>query len=895
MPIVSTPASPTPYAGEGEELMLVLRDFISASLSFTKNPDNPDHSGVFIERNSDKALRLLKQMPVARDAVFEYFALVIGQLVSQELGKASNRVSQSHVSSVEKLHKTLMEFIKHSSLGKAWSPIIVKWTLKVLGDLSAKAGRSKSQLNEDLSSWMATISGNRLCDLTAECMTRLNEKQTEDCISQLLDASVAHGSKFDWVVAHIGSCFPDVVITRVLSVGLKSQDEMAKINSVVGILNHLGATHKAEIQTCVLNILQDSEDPLVIPFLLNLSSLSDLMASTVVTVAAEVMNEKTAQKIAGLVPIWESKGVMDTKEEHFVKLTVNLLMKHGRFSLVQQLLYYSSEESPSEIQSGSRYILDHLSVELHNFVHTIGYSKKEGNGLIKEASLQWNSLMEQFLFQGDTYQKKIVSMLFNCVFLQEGRMLTSLALQKGLCRACNDEELSSVLLLIKDVEMWMPEVVALAIQLSFRAAPKDTFLANLGKILHYQNEANSGDMIETDVFPIVKDYHQELINLCSQPLLIPAVLKILNFVPLPEEQIIPANLLLKSCNNLVQALFITLCQDKDEQHLAQIVENLQVLANSTIGLPMVLRSLLTGAMSSSINHIFGGFSTVETKNDVVDKDISLYDENLKFGAMPTHPLGTSTVFHAGIIGQGKRKAPPTANETPETKQNCLTLITILFKICNEVTVINPDETYKNLACMVVELVVPDVMYNGLPWPEEDFTRVTIERDLQIVKTLDQNPFIWKLLWGLAELRPALCYCSVILRGALSVQMAHWASTLKASPKLVSSTRIILELMSIGQFLPHPLDSVSDVIQHFHPFQVHCILVDLWNYVKDNIPSPLAFVSNGKGSCLRKFGPYEEYKSYCQRLRLIMIQHLGKVAEKYQEFFVDEELNAIVLD
>ena len=121
MPIVSTPASPTPYAGEGEELMLVLRDFISASLSFAKNPDNPDYTGIFIERNSDKALRLLKQIPVAKDAVFEYFALVIGQLATQEFGKSSNRVSQNLVSSIEKLHSTLMDFIKHASLGECLS------------------------------------------------------------------------------------------------------------------------------------------------------------------------------------------------------------------------------------------------------------------------------------------------------------------------------------------------------------------------------------------------------------------------------------------------------------------------------------------------------------------------------------------------------------------------------------------------------------------------------------------------------------------------------------------------------------------------------------------------------------------------------------------------------
>ena len=98
----------------------------------------------------------------------------------------------------------------------------------------------------------------------------------------------------------------------------------------------------------------------------------------------------------------------------------------------------------------------------------------------------------------------------------------------------------------------------------------------------------------------------------------------------------------------------------------------------------------------------------------------------------------------------------------------------------------------------------------------------MERDLIIVKRLEDNPIIWKVLWGLAEARPALCYCSVILRGALSVHMAHWSATLKASPKIIETTKQILQLMSVGQYLPPPLDSVSDVIEIFHPYQVKFI-------------------------------------------------------------------------
>ena len=62
-------------------------------------------------------------------------------------------------------------------------------------------------------------------------------------------------------------------------------------------------------------------------------------------------------------------------------------------------------------------------------------------------------------------------------------------------------------------------------------------------------------------------------------------------------------------------------------------------------------------------------------------------------------------------------------------------------------------------------------------------------------------------------------------------------------------------------------------------------MDLWNYVRDNIPAPAAFVTNGKGCATRKFGTYANHKQYCERLRLIMIQHIGKVSQMYSKFFV----------
>ena len=199
---------------------------------------------------------------------------------------------------------------------------------------------------------------------------------------------------------------------------------------------------------------------------------------------------------------------------------------------------------------------------------------------------------------------------------------------------------------------------------------------------------------------------------------------------------------------------------------------------------MVLRLLLEGAISTPFAKIFGGkFSTSDPSKSAKAK--CLFDKNLKFGSMPTQPLGASTVFHAGIIGAGKRSVPLEDQLADnEIQTNIFLCVSVLFKLCHcpvksgdaifRQTEIDrreqSKEACKQLALLVVELVSPVVMYNGLPWPDEEFSRVTIERDLKICSTLTDHPILWKILWGLAESRPSLCYCSVLLRAALAVQV-----------------------------------------------------------------------------------------------------------------------------
>ncbi|QQP49406.1 Oocyte maintenance defects, partial [Caligus rogercresseyi] len=271
---------------------------------------------------------------------------------------------------------------------------------------------------------------------------------------------------------------------------------------------------------------------------------------------------------------------------------------------------------------------------------------------------------------------------------------------------------------------------------------------------------------------------------------------------------------------------------------------------------------------------------------------SLLEDNLKFGSTPR--VGATTLYHAGVIGTGNKSRLP-LKENEFAQDNAHLFVNILFKICQYESREKAKEANKQLALLCVDLISPDVMYNGLPWPDEEFTKVTVERDLEIKRTFDAHPILWPILFGLAESRPALCYCSVLIRALLAIAITHWqsaSSTVKKASDTVANaleTKRILELMAVGQFLPHPLRSVGDIIGILSPFHVHLILLDIWIFMRENVPSPAAFVVSPSGGFYREFGPYKSIKSHCERLRLIMLKYIPQVATEFIQFFIEPEV------
>lgn len=82
-----------------------------------------------------------------------------------------------------------------------------------------------------------------------------------------------------------------------------------------------------------------------------------------------------------------------------------------------------------------------------------------------------------------------------------------------------------------------------------------------------------------------------------------------------------------------------------------------------------------------------------------------------------------SVFHAGVIGYGLRSQADQCS-LPEAEVRCNTrlLVAVVTACCQDNGQPSMD-AITSLALLLVEMLSPDVMYNGLPWPEEDFCKV----------------------------------------------------------------------------------------------------------------------------------------------------------------------------
>ncbi|XP_076043660.1 integrator complex subunit 5 omd [Oratosquilla oratoria] len=308
---------------------------------------------------------------------------------------------------------------------------------------------------------------------------------------------------------------------------------------------------------------------------------------------------------------------------------------------------------------------------------------------------------------------------------------------------------------------------------------------------------------------------------------------------------------------------------------------LQQLSRSVVGQNLIIRLLVESAFRPECSYLFG--AKPDSKLDIKEvEEVSLINANHTFDSWVKMPQSHTTIFHAGIIGKGvlRRKSIPTLPPDLVTFHTQL-LVNTISLCCRS----PPQEVsggtmgINTVALMLVELISPDIMFNGFPWPEE-YIKFTFERDLSIKKTFDTQPVAWALLELVAQNRSALCFCSVLVRALTAALIAYWATSPvakadQAGEQLATTVRL-LQIMVTGQFVPRPLSVLPQLVGQLAPHEVLMLMQDLWTYMRDNVPSPDRWVQLPSGYYSRNFDQQLDPK-FIERLRLVLqvnVQSVG---------------------
>lgn len=950
------------------------------------------------------AVYLLRNLPASRDAVLQYFSFIFESVVDHYVLRLGNEKSTGKVSpasefdeaAVTEINTVLSHLVTESST--AWVPIICSWCLELLGNISSKySGKVHftGNLNDTLQVWMNCRATRALIEITTQCLSSLMTFDTETCIQSLLDTSVKHSPHFDWVVAHVGSCFPQTVITRVLSCGLKdfyqynSYEQVcqsAKLKSVVGILSHLAESHFDDLKDALMDIFKLSlETPInpktstdyengilrqaTVPYLLQLAKLSNTILSAICSIIKDCVTLEIILKQHAISNYWGRYfGNLDIMREVLISLIPNcanggssiikLLLDCGNLSLAKS----ASDKSKEDIKNNATYVLEYIVQELDTCVREQTTQNSQTLPLLKSLISEIHVINDMLISENSLNCRTAAKIIIVIGHLNPALLVESVSFL--FRKSADNFHLSLVIRIVTDelidrnvqpysskdghFSVILEQSLGITNHDSVKAHSESDFnriILNLKTLLRWEA---SNKIAKLQGKPIRKGIMFNLVpftailnsgKLSTEDLHIMCEIIEIVFA----EQYSTTNLKLQAILNIVNGFvdyFFIVCEEKDStlkcKGFGRICLILQSLSTeSRVARNLAVRSILEKALFGEEALLFGA---LKDNNNFDDNDLPILKQNKKI-SKAIQLTKHSSVYNGGIIGNGRRKSichfplPPSQCILSNTHQ----LIRVLLACCAPLN--NPNQIFANnenlmldsgemlmdtgasglegllnrteqkgsagimmlesmtwLSLLLVQFVSPDVMYNGLPWPEEEFSKVTIERDLHIRRLFATTPLLWDLLSLVAVHRPALCYSSVLMRALMATILHQWTSMgdqskgsgTGAYKQLMECTVKVLDVMALGQLLPPPLCSVRDVVPYLSSFEIVAVLRDcIWAYMRDCVPSPALFSQDDTGGHWRDPTAARPPSPYTDTLRIIMQRNIActPLGQLYGQLFI----------
>ena len=284
---------------------------------------------------------------------------------------------------------------------------------------------------------------------------------------------------------------------------------------MVGILNHLASTHSKEIRSNLVDLVDKSinsggksskskqsiQEIGTIPYLLFLASLSENMRSTLTEdIYRRMMTRDSCGKISNLVELWEKHFF--PSDDSLLDLIVHLIICCDQNSVeIMKLLFNLSADKcedcdvTRDVRHGTRQILEHVLAELQSLVHQKAgiFASDHDVPLFRRLDIEF--LLKSYFLTSDLFQRRCIISLLSFLSLSRGRNTAVKIVTFALQNAESEEELAVMFEFIKEIELWIPNFVEIAVSQCMKACVKKPLpmLNNLSTALHFQHSSEQED------------------------------------------------------------------------------------------------------------------------------------------------------------------------------------------------------------------------------------------------------------------------------------------------------------------------------------------------------------------------------------------------------------------
>ncbi|XP_078481109.1 integrator complex subunit 5-like [Ciona intestinalis] len=697
-------------------------------------------SGSFTEERVQSSVMLLRRVPASRHAVLHRFSALFEEAVRLHLDHMEYQASAQGISpeiagSLELVIKTLMSLLQEN--GKAWAPILCKWSVDSLGEISSCCKQrqvvpSPTDLDSLLRFWLNLIPMRMLLDTYRACI-KILIVDDPGCVDTLLTSSCQHSPYFDWVVADVGAAFPHIVAQRILYSGFDkfcalrfgniepsasvsmNENEQSVLSSVVRVLEHLVRRNKDKVCSIMLLMYKQSgkvkagnnTKMRVALYLMQLFSMSNiLLRSTTVIFLPEI----DGSSLNNLHQQYESLGSGAAEIETLCSLVVHLVCQSGvgSYQLIRLILDAASPRSNpalvglnTKVQKFFRKIMPSLSSDLQHLALSKGVSPNEDN-VFKELEVHYKDLCKDLLTSSSNERKNWIHTLIVALCLHQH---SDIVMKEILIQSTKSSDIDCFIKLYNEMYPVLPGLLGGVLKQSFSSVPqltKNQSTNLLSSILYMA----SSDFLTSAASNFKQKLRKQLVGFIDNLMTITCHLS--SPIPLASlaVQILYLLMTSQSQNEIqlpTQLLPMTRClvfyfyrllhagHVNNDSSMLHCQQTLTQLAQTPQTFSVVSQFLLEAAVRQNNSILFGRRVEQELDEDVdstdpcIEHQVSLITLHRKISSnirtrrqmVGFVPIGVET----GLIGSGpKRKKKCPVSKTFQTSSNeCLSLL--IYRCC----------------------------------------------------------------------------------------------------------------------------------------------------------------------------------------------------------------------